>query len=321
MISNPRSESQAINSPSACPVCESTRSRLFLDRVTDLVHGSPGLWELRQCANCNLVFTSPRIPEERLHEYYPSDYSAFNTETERRPRGILFRVLRFVAHSPYTLRFGKPGGFPAPFGNGALLEVGCGAGQYLQQMLAMGWKCTGLDFSTRAIERARQICPSAHLVLGTLQAIPKQSVFDLIVMHHVLEHVPNPAQTLQHCFSLLRAGGRLLVSVPNIHSLESRLFRRRWRGLDMPRHIVHFGESNVSALLKNAGFGIDSVRAGFLPSSIFESVLLCLSPKIRQALAFTKVERVLYWLFVPLAALSYLFGNRGTLEITASRRL
>lgn len=89
----------------------------------------------------------------------------------------------------------------------------------------------------------------------------------------------------------------------------------------MPRHIVHFGESNVSALLKNAGFGIDSVRAGFLPSSIFESVLLCLSPKIRQALAFTKVERVLYWLFVPLAALSYLFGNRGTLEITASRRL
>jgi SAM-dependent methyltransferase len=286
--------------------------------MPDLLHSSPGIWQLRQCAECGLVFTSPRIPEEELHKYYPADYAPF-ADIEQRSHSVLFRFLRSAAHFPYTLRFGKPGGITPPFGGGVLLEVGCGAGGYLQQMSAMGWKCTGLDVSPNAIERGRQLCPNANFVLGTLQAIPKHSAFDLIVMHHVLEHVPNPLQTAYQCFYLLRPGGRMLVSIPNVHSFESRLFGRRWIGLDIPRHIVHFDESNVSTLLKNAGFSIESVRTGFFPSSIFESVLLCLSPQLRQALARTRLERVLYWLFVPLASLSYLFGNRGTLEITASR--
>lgn len=299
-----------------CPVCGSTSSKAYLEDVADLFHGVSGTWDLQECTNCSLIYTDPLIPENRIGDYYPPDYAPYGA-TGAVSDSPTIRLLKWVAILPYTLRFGQPGYFPWPWGNGRLLEVGCGAGRYIQQMLPAGWECTGLDISTLAVETARKRNPSANFVVGALSDIETSEKFDLIVMHHVLEHLYHPRQAMATCFGLLNPGGKMVVNVPNISSWEAKWFGRNWKGLDMPRHIFHFQESVLDRLLVDSGFAIEKKRPGMFASSISESVIMCLPDELRRRIIHTKLERILYLMLVPVAAISYFFGNRGTVEIVA----
>ena len=109
----------------------------------------------------------------------------------------------------------------------------------------------------------------------------------------------------------------MVVNVPNIASWEAKWFGRNWKGLDMPRHIFHFQESVLDRLLVDSGFAIEKKRPGMFASSISESVIMCLPDELRRRIIHTKLERILYLMLVPVAAISYFFGNRGTVEIVA----
>ncbi len=75
-------------------------------------------------------------------------------------------------------------------------------------------------------------------------------------MWHVLEHLPDPAAAIARAAELLRPGGRLLVSVPNVDSLQARLGGERWFHLDLPRHLFHFGPRSLSAMVERAGLQV-----------------------------------------------------------------
>jgi 2-polyprenyl-3-methyl-5-hydroxy-6-metoxy-1,4-benzoquinol methylase len=286
---------------------------MYLDGVTDLFHGMSGTWDLQECS-CGLIYTHPFIMESRIGEYYPDNYAANDAGSEASNHPIT-RFLKSVAILPYTLRFGQPGYFPQPFGNGRLLDVGCGAGRHIQQMSSLGWQCMGVDISTRAIENAKKLNPSATFVVGMIDNVEVGEKFDLISMHHVLEHVYDPRQVIERCFELLRPGGKLVVNVPNINSWEAKWFGRRWKGLDIPRHLLHFKESVLARLLSTAGFAIEKKRPGMFASSISESFIMCLPDGLRKKVINSRFNRIFYLMLVPIAALSYALGNRGTVEI------
>ena len=73
---------------------------------------------------------------------------------------------------------------------------------------------------------------------------------DLVVLWHVLEHLDVPAATLDRIRGWLKPGGRLVVAVPNISSVQAQIGEDRWFHQDVPRHRVHFSPEGLGALLE-----------------------------------------------------------------------
>jgi 2-polyprenyl-3-methyl-5-hydroxy-6-metoxy-1,4-benzoquinol methylase len=110
------------------------------------------------------------------------------------PRDLLFDALsRFL-----------PVNNPAP--GSRALDFGCGDGKFLDRLQDRGWETFGIEPSTDvAFARHRR-----------LDEPPGDGSFHLIVLHQVLEHVPNPLDVLTTLARSLRSGGVLFITVPNL---------------------------------------------------------------------------------------------------------
>jgi SAM-dependent methyltransferase len=227
-----------------CPVCGSSLDGARLP-ARDRWFGIAGDFEVRECTHCELGVTCPRVDEEDLPSYYPSQYDAWQPS-----RGIV----GLIRHALARIRAALP-----PFGalkrreSGALLDVGCGRGDLAASFARAGWRTAGLDISPVAVAAARAVGVDASV--GTIETVPwPDGSFDVIVMNHSLEHMADPVGALQRARELLRAGGTLVVAVPNWDSWQRRLFGTYWTPLDVPRHLTHFSPTALHRAARRAGF-------------------------------------------------------------------
>lgn len=303
----------------SCPVCKSTSYRVFLKGCKDILYRCSGEWTLLECIHCQVVYTVPILNEGNLLEYYPADYSPYNILLTGLRERTISGFLRKAAMLPYKVRFGSPECVQQPFGEARLLEVGCGSGEFLKSMTRLGWKCWGLDVSPLAVKQAKKSAPDAVIIQSTLTEVVFEEPLDVIAMFNVLEHLPDPVESLHKCFEILAPGGKLLIGIPNVGSYEAKLFGRYWRGLDIPRHLFHFRESELRRLIEACGFTVLKVRPMMFASSISESLIMLLPERIRYCFLHSRASRYLYLLMVFPAALSYLLGNRGLIELVAQK--
>jgi 2-polyprenyl-3-methyl-5-hydroxy-6-metoxy-1,4-benzoquinol methylase len=99
--------------------------------------------------------------------------------------------------------------------NSTLLEVGVGQGHFLRAAKCQGHNCYGVELNSKAAAIVRELGFEVYeQSLNDLSAHCAKR-FDAICSFQVLEHVPNPLEFLQGMLSLLKPGGRLLLSVPN----------------------------------------------------------------------------------------------------------
>lgn len=140
---------------------------------------------------------------------------------------------------------------------GRIFELGCGTGHLLNRLSAHFTAC-GYDLSETARQKSRQNAPGAQ-ILEAWESLPPAS-FEVVVSLHTLEHLADPATTLERLASLLRPGGLLFFVVPNPEGLGQRLKRQRWFAYRDPTHCSVLKRGEWVQLVRRAGLTVVSVR-------------------------------------------------------------
>ena len=141
--------------------------------------------------------------------------------------------------------------FPGP--GGRVLDVGCGNGGFLVFMRELGWSVEGIDPDREAVARACEAGANARV--GTADQLgAEDAAYDAITLHHVIEHIHDPATALARVRARLKPGGTLWIAAPNANSPGHEMFGTNWVALDAPRHLVLFSEAGLRGLLGSCGF-------------------------------------------------------------------
>lgn len=149
-----------------------------------------------------------------------------------------------------------------------VLDVGCGEGGLSNELKRAGWhRVSGIDISKTRIARAEKKYPGISFYSGDIEAtdIPLCSQ-DLIILDNVVEHLPDPSQTLTSLRGYLQKEGRLVLITPNMNSGHFKLLGRFWTPELAPHaHVYLFTANSLQRLLVTSGFTIEANGNFHLP--------------------------------------------------------
>jgi SAM-dependent methyltransferase len=133
--------------------------------------------------------------------------------------------------------------------------VGCAEGKFLWALDASRWERCGVERDAAVVALVQGRIPGLHLVAGDeASAELEAESFDAVTCWHVFEHLHDPPVVMARLARLLRPGGRLFLSLPNLASLQAALFRRHWYPFDdVPRHLYHFSPRSLELLGARSG--------------------------------------------------------------------
>jgi len=155
-----------------------------------------------------------------------------------------------------------------PKGVKTSLEVGCGAGRFSRSLRSKGIEAWGIEPEKEAFEEAikNDIKCLNGLLHDRYAELPKY-YFDVVVFNDVLEHMRDPWDALQLAKSLLRPGGHIVSSIPNImyfpaftDLLISRNFKYTTGGIFDRTHLRFFTRRSIVHLFESSGFEIKEIK-------------------------------------------------------------
>jgi SAM-dependent methyltransferase len=306
-----------------CSFCGARRSlRLY---PTSSISGDN--FYLNRCLVCRAVFLNPRPTQQQIDQAYDDAYYG---RGQGKFVGCIEKVLDHFRRARATriTNYIEP---PAK-----ILDIGCGNGRFLNYLINQGFDGYGIELPGKAAERAGKIL-GLNLKVGRLTRQDySENFFDSICMWHVFEHLAEPRETLHIIQKILRPGGYLMMSLPNIDSMQSRLFRGKWLHLDPPKHLFFLGANDLISEMKKFGFKLIKQKYFSLeqnPFGIQQSILNCLLRKrevlfealkgnneyIKEYSRFSIMLQKMFYLstfpvFVLLAGLEAAFKKGGTME-------
>jgi 2-polyprenyl-3-methyl-5-hydroxy-6-metoxy-1,4-benzoquinol methylase len=249
---------------------------------------------------CGLHWLSSILAKEDMHIAYDSYYTHGESSRslslpERVSEWIFQRMDRLneslLGLRKERMRFGSA--YLDSMPPGRLLDVGCGSGEFLRKMQARGWYAEGTDFDPRV---AAALASSGIMVrIGELADIeyPDHS-FDAVTLRHVIEHVTSPVTLLAECWRLLKPGGVLVISTPNIQSMGHRIYKRHWRGLEPPRHLQLFSVLSLGNAASRAGLDSYTLFTTAQGASYFFRE----SEKLSSPYWVWRIDRLLIWFWI-----------------------
>ena len=168
----------------------------------------------------------------------------------------------------YT-RIVQRAGLDKGISSGLALDLGCGAGPGLRFFAQRGLGAVGLDRSRYALEQARRLAAPQGLLEGDLGAgLPfREGSFDIVLASEVIEHLRDGPAFLRECRRILRPGGVLLLTTPNLWDVRRFVFPLvgcTWSGHADPTHINLYTPRRLSREMETAGLR-PRVRTGMKP--------------------------------------------------------
>ena len=230
----------------------------------EMLHGTRQRFTYGECPQCASLQIA-EIPAD-LSPYYPSDYYSLQPPPVRSKKASGRRIgfARWLLNRKNALaglfaaRLQRKSPF---FGwcrlaginlDAAILDLGCGSGGLLRRMQRYGFSnLTGFDpYTPVEIEE-----PGFRVKRAELSAVTGS--YDLIMMHHVLEHLADPTAALVAAKARLNPGGKILVRIPVAASHTWRLYGEHWFNLDPPRHLLVPSVHGLEALAGRSGLRVE----------------------------------------------------------------
>ena len=216
----------------ACPLCcapRPPRSRLRTEP-----------FPLLECPACGVGFLFPQPPARELGGFYDETYYGKNRKK------FLAPVERGIAALTW-LKWRRLRGLLQP--GARLLDIGCGRGTLLRMARAAGYEAYGIE---RRLPGQHDL---PYVFYKDLAECPfPDQHFQLVILWHVLEHLPDPHATLEEIHRILPPGGWLSVGVPNFGGAQAEAAGSQWFHLDLPRHLWQFRRRSLEMLLEKTGF-------------------------------------------------------------------
>lgn len=153
---------------------------------------------------------------------------------------------------------------------GRMLDIGCGNGCLLYLAREAGWQVRGIELSASA---ATEVCNDTGIEVDVANFLeydnPKEVLYDVVVLRHVLEHLPDAVLAMTKIGELLKPGGLALLEFPNTRSvsyllkrflkkrgLRNKKYAEDWR----PGHCNEFCRKAFKVLLDKTGFELIAWR-------------------------------------------------------------
>lgn len=208
-------------------------------------------YTLRRCTRCQLSFVSPHPSDTDRVAFY-DDEGYFDEIYREAP------IARFLRERWESSRLALAD--PWKRAGGHLLEIGCARGTFLERAVHAGWTARGVEVSPGASKAAAERTGVAVHTGSLESAAFEDRSFDVVAGWDVIEHVPDPGLFLREIHRILKPGGGLLLSCPNVDTWPPKVFRAKWWTLKPDEHLWHFAPATLSAALQDAGFAVRDVR-------------------------------------------------------------
>ncbi|MGH2719169.1 MAG: methyltransferase domain-containing protein, partial [Actinomycetota bacterium] len=233
---------------SGCPWCGGDRLGTIV-KTPDLHQGKPGRFRLDRCSACGHVFQNPRLTIAGLDFYYRDFYDGAGEAQLESAFGAQAKIYRNRAE---TLR----GHTQSPH---SWLDVGTGHGHFCLAV-SEDWPATafdGLDMTDGIDEAARR----GWVRRGYRGMFPELAPglagqYDVVSLFHYLEHTREPAAELDAAAAVLKAGGHLLIEVPDPEWPLGRVLRGFWMPWLQPQHQHLIPIGNLKQALADRGLTV-----------------------------------------------------------------
>ena len=236
----------------ACPACGASDAEPLFEGV-DLLHGQPGSFPVVRCGGCGSSYLAARPDRSEIGAYYPAEYMPHEWARQSNRRWLSRIDYRYglTKRCRAVMRHRAPG---------RILDVGCATGEFLALARELGWEPYGVDLSEHAVRYAREHW-KLDVSVGELEDVAcPDGFFDAITLWNVFEHLYDPLESIERMGRLLAPEGVVVLTLPNLGSLDLALFGSAWAGYDVPRHLHVFSLPALRQAFEDRGFELLETR-------------------------------------------------------------
>jgi 2-polyprenyl-3-methyl-5-hydroxy-6-metoxy-1,4-benzoquinol methylase len=220
----------------ACPLCGGEAHDVVARRDR---HFNPLTTVL--CRGCGLVFTNPMPTEAEIDAFYRHDYRAAYHGAARPTAKTLVKAERGAAQRLARLApLLRPGT--------KLLDVGAAEGAFVAAVSHAGFAATGLEPNEGFALYARETGGASIVIGGWREAELPAKGFDIVTLHHVLEHLRDPVGALKRIAAWAKPGGLVQIAVPNVEDTRRSPLARFHFG-----HLYNYNRTSLIAMAARAG--------------------------------------------------------------------
>lgn len=197
----------------------------------------------------DLLKTAP-VPKN-LVEYYQSENYISHTDSSKSLFDKAYQFVKKVSLSQKTSLIKN-----LNQGEGSLLDIGSGTGDFLVYAKSKHWNVQGVEPG----EKARQLSEKKGIVANEFLQDVEEKYFDIITLWHVLEHVEDFESYILEIKKRLKPDGALIVAVPNFKSKDALHYKQFWAAFDVPRHLWHFSKSAIERIFTPHHFKLIQIK-------------------------------------------------------------